>query len=58
VPSRDLPPRFGKWGTHNQAIGRSRGGLTTKIVARVDAFGNLAASSCCRASATTAASRC
>src|ERR671910_2449338 len=28
-------------GTHNQAIGRSRGGLTTKIVALVDALGNL-----------------
>jgi hypothetical protein len=29
-------------GTQNQAIGRSRGGLTTKIVALVDALGNLA----------------
>ncbi len=29
-------------GTHRQAIGRSRGGLTTKIVALVDALGNLA----------------
>ncbi len=29
-------------GTHHQAIGRSRGGLTTKIVALVDALGNLA----------------
>ena len=28
-------------GTRNQAIGRSRGGLTTKIVALVDALGNL-----------------
>lgn len=28
-------------GTHRQAIGRSRGGLTTKIVALVDALGNL-----------------
>ena len=28
-------------GTENQAIGRSRGGLTTKIVALVDALGNL-----------------
>src|SRR3954449_10253780 len=28
-------------GTQNQAIGRSRGGLTTKIVALVDALGNL-----------------
>jgi hypothetical protein len=31
-----------KRGTHNQAIGRSRGRLTTKIVALVDALGNLA----------------
>ena len=31
-----------KGGTHHQAIGRSRGGLTTKIVALVDALGNLA----------------
>src|SRR5688572_22570837 len=29
-------------GTQNQAIGRSRGGLTTKILALVDALGNLA----------------
>jgi transposase len=28
-------------GTQNQAIGRSRGGLTTKIMALVDALGNL-----------------
>src|SRR3712207_8024990 len=28
-------------GTQDQAIGRSRGGLTTKIVALVDALGNL-----------------
>jgi len=28
--------------THRQPIGRSRGGLTTKIVALVDALGNLA----------------
>ncbi len=28
-------------GTQNQAIGRSKGGLTTKIVALVDALGNL-----------------
>jgi hypothetical protein len=27
-------------GTHNQAIGRSRGGLTTNIVALVDALAN------------------
>jgi transposase len=31
-----------KGGTQHQAIGRSRGGLTTKIVALVDALGNLA----------------
>src|SRR3712207_7893379 len=31
----------GKRGTQNQAIGRSRGGLSTKIVALVDALGNL-----------------
>ncbi len=31
-----------KGGTEQQAIGRSRGGLTTKIVALVDALGNLA----------------
>jgi transposase len=31
-----------KGGTQAQAIGRSRGGLTTKIVALVDALGNLA----------------
>ena len=30
-----------KKGTQHQAIGRSRGGLTTKIVALVDALGNL-----------------
>ncbi|OKO80875.1 hypothetical protein AC628_08100 [Bradyrhizobium sp. NAS96.2] len=30
-----------KRGIQNQAIGRSRGGLTTKIVALVDALGNL-----------------
>ena len=30
-----------KRGTQNQAIGRSRGGLTTKIVALVDALGDL-----------------
>ena len=36
------PARDGrKKGTQNQAIGRSRGGLTTKIVALVDALGNL-----------------
>ena len=30
-----------KRGTQNQAIGRSRGGLSTKIVGMVDALGNL-----------------
>ena len=30
-----------KGGTHTQAIGRSRGGLSTKILALVDALGNL-----------------
>src|ERR1700746_4111789 len=30
-----------KRGTQNQAIGRSRGGLTTKAVVLVDALGNL-----------------
>ena len=30
-----------KRGTRNQAIGKSRGGLTTKIAALVDALGNL-----------------
>src|SRR5262245_9557559 len=30
-----------KRGTQNQAIGKSRGGLTTKAVALVDALGNL-----------------
>ena len=33
--------RWGKRGTQRQSIGRSRGGLTTKIVALVDALGNL-----------------
>ena len=28
-------------GTLNQAIGRSKGGLTTKVLARTDALGNL-----------------
>src|SRR3954449_5358833 len=40
---RHRPPE-GEWrqgGTQNQAIGRSRGGLTTKIVALVDALGTL-----------------
>ncbi len=39
------PPTRGrrKRGTQNQAIGRSRGGLTTKIGALVDALGNLIA---------------
>src|SRR4051794_9646011 len=36
------PPRAGrKRGTSRQAIGRSKGGLTTKIVALTDALGNL-----------------
>src|SRR4029453_8973530 len=41
---RESPParHRRKRGTQNQAIGRSRGGLTTKIVALVDALGNLA----------------
>ena len=37
--STSMAPAQG--GTQNQAIGRSRGGLTTKIVALVDALGNL-----------------
>jgi len=37
-PTRDRRKR----GTQTQAIGKSRGGLTTKIVALVDALGNLA----------------
>ena len=40
----DRPLQEGEWrkrGTQNQAIGRSRGGLTTKIVALADALGNL-----------------
>ena len=41
---RQSPPARSrrKRGTQNQAIGKSRGGLTTKIVALVDALGNLA----------------
>jgi transposase len=41
---RQGPParRRRKRGTQNQAIGRSRGGLTSKVVALVDALGNLA----------------
>src|SRR5213078_487796 len=43
---RNLHPGPSAWhrrkrGTQNQAIGRSRGGLTSKIVALVDALGNL-----------------
>ena len=30
-----------QWGTLNQAIGKSRGGMTTKILALTDALGNL-----------------
>jgi DDE family transposase len=44
---RNHHPRPSTWrrrkrGTQNQAIGRSRGGLTTKIAALADALGNLA----------------
>ena len=44
---RNHHPRPSTWrrrkrGTQNQAVGRSRGGLTTKIVALVDALGTLA----------------
>src|SRR3954454_2699429 len=40
-------------GAENNAIGRSRGGLTTKIVALVDApWATSSASSCCQGSAT------
>src|SRR3546814_1226292 len=36
------PPRPGrKRGTRGQAIGRSKGGMTTKILALTDALGNL-----------------
>src|ERR671938_1013696 len=36
------PPRAGrKRGTQSQAIGRSKGGMTTKILALTDALGNL-----------------
>src|SRR5271168_1369029 len=36
------PPRSGrKRGTQNQAVGRSKGGMTTKILALTDALGNL-----------------
>src|SRR6202000_1894701 len=36
------PPRTGrKRGTQSQAIGRSKGGMTTKILALTDALGNL-----------------
>src|SRR5664279_1957451 len=36
------PPRTGrKRGTQNQAIGKSKGGMTTKILALTDALGNL-----------------
>src|SRR5882672_10328165 len=43
---RDAHPGPSAWnrrkrGTQNQAIGKSRGGLTTKIAALVDALGNL-----------------
>src|SRR6202044_410763 len=40
---RQGPPPWArcKRGTSNQAIGRSKGGLTTKILALTDALGNL-----------------
>src|SRR3546814_9487783 len=39
---RSPPPRPGrKRGTRGQAIGRSKGGMTTKILALTDALGNL-----------------
>jgi len=38
APWRDLPERFGA--SRDQAIGRSRGGPTTKIHVIVDALGN------------------
>jgi len=42
VPRKPVSTFSGKGqGTQDQAIGRSRGGLTTKIVALVDALGNL-----------------
>ncbi len=49
-----------KGGLKTQAIGRSRGGLTTKIGARVDALGNLraTASNSCWFQAVTPSSRC
>src|SRR3954449_3461443 len=40
-----------KGGAEKNAIGRSRGGLTSKIVALVDAWATSSASSCCRGSA-------
>ena len=37
-----VPRRYGsRLGTHGQAIGRSKGGMTTKILALTDALGNL-----------------
>src|SRR4029453_9220112 len=39
--SPPIKRRAAQGGTRTQAIGRSRGGLTTKIVALVDALGNL-----------------
>lgn len=46
APWRDLPEEFGPWQTvykegAAQAIGRSRGGLTTKTRVAVYALGNL-----------------
>src|SRR3954452_3463994 len=41
-PRQGPPARTrGKGGTSRQAIGRSKGGLTTKILALTDALGNL-----------------
>ena len=37
----ELPRSGRKRGTQNQAIGRSKGGMTTKILALTDALGNL-----------------
>ena len=40
-----------KGGAQSQAIGRSKGGVTTKILALTDALGNLVRFCCCRDSA-------
>jgi hypothetical protein len=39
--SRSTGTQPAQKGTHNQAIGESRGGLTTKVVALADALRNL-----------------